>query len=132
MSPPQLGHARSASSRLNTRSIPGQSGCGVGPFLVRSARFFRSRSSARLFCSASARATASVSMLGLGLQRFEHLERELEIAGLAAEPLGLPTLRGNHVEELLDLRLLSLRDPAQLLDVVLAIQIERHDFLLII
>ncbi len=50
--------------------------------------------------------------LCLGLQRLEHLERELQIAGLAAEPLDLAALRGDHVEELLDLRLLSLRDPA--------------------
>jgi len=64
--------------------------------------------------------------LRLGLQRLEHLQRELRVARLALVLRELRVLLRDRFEQELDLRLLRVRDPAQLLDVLLAIEID-HD-----
>ena len=63
-SPPQLGHARSASSSVNSRSTIGSNGCGVGPDWERSRRD-RSCCSLRRLCSAFALAAASAAAFAL-------------------------------------------------------------------
>ena len=65
-----------------------------------------------------------VGSLRLGLQRFEHLQRELQIALLALELIDLLALDRERIEEDPDLGLLRVRDASQLLDVLLAIEID--------
>ncbi|HET9622113.1 MAG TPA: hypothetical protein VFP84_12150 [Kofleriaceae bacterium] len=71
--------------------------------------------------------------LGLGLEHLDHLERQLQVTRLATQPLEFAALLGQRLEQDRVLRLERLRDPAQLLDVLLAreVDVEGHAFLLI-
>jgi len=67
---------------------------------------------------------AGLGGLRLGLQRLDHLERELQVAGLAAQPLHLAARGREGLEQELILRRQRLRDPLQLLEVLLALEID--------
>lgn len=128
-SPPQLVQARSASSSVNTCGATGSSGPGLRP---RRALLLRALFRALLLLGLGP-GDRILRGLGLGLEHLDHLERQLQVAGLATEPLELTALLGQRLEQERVLRLERLRDPAQLLDVLLAreVDVEGHAFLLI-
>src|SRR5690606_4881827 len=66
--------------------------------------------------------------LRLGLQRLEHFQRELDVALLALERIDLLALDRERIEQDPNLSLLRTGDAPELLDVLLAIEIDHDSF----
>ena len=62
-----------------------------------------------------------LGLLGLGLELLEQLQRQLEVAALA--PTELASLLVDELHQELKLRVLRERDPPELLDVLLALEV---------